>query len=179
MISECRWALRRSTRAEFSRSTGPSADTASSCWAAVALLCNKLPSRGRDVSLDGFRKDNGLTSERVETKSQGRGAKEPVRRAGDYVQLWRTPATGGEEKVLTSGYERLRHCSTLRTGAGSTFSPPQEHLPNARHWWIAATGHQLPESGLFLEEPMISPDGHWLTSTRLWLKRGMLLKKWV
>jgi len=96
--------------------------------------------------------------------------------AGDSVQLWRIPATGGEEKVLTSGYERMRHMFYSPDGRWIYVQPSHRNICR-----MPATGGPLervtefPESGLFLEEPIISPDGRWLAYCRsnggssLWL----------
>jgi Tol biopolymer transport system component len=96
--------------------------------------------------------------------------------AGGYVQICRIPLSGGEEKVLTSGYERMGHPSYSPDGRWIYVQP--SHLNIYR---MAATGGPLqkvtnfPESGLFLEDPTISPDGSWLAYCRsnggssLWL----------
>ena len=96
--------------------------------------------------------------------------------AGDYVQLWKTPAAGGEENVLTSGYERMRHMFYSPDGRWIYVQPSHRNICR-----MPADGGPLervtnfPESGLFLEEPMISPDGRWLAYCRsnggssLWL----------
>jgi serine/threonine protein kinase len=96
--------------------------------------------------------------------------------AGDYVQLWRIPAAGGEEEVLTSGYERMRHTFYSPDGRWIYIQPSHRNV-----YRMPATGGPLeqvtnfPESGLFLEEPIISPDGRWLAYCRshggssLWL----------
>jgi serine/threonine protein kinase len=96
--------------------------------------------------------------------------------AGDSVQLWRIPATGGEEKMLTSGYERMRHMFYSPDGRWIYVQPSHRNV-----YRMPANGGPLervtdfPESGLFLEEPIISPDGRWLAYCRsnggssLWL----------
>ena len=96
--------------------------------------------------------------------------------AGDSVQLWRILATGGEEEVLTSGYERMRHMFYSPDGRWIYVQPSHRNICR-----MPATGGPLqrvtnfPESGLFLEEPIISPDGCWLAYCRsnggsaLWL----------
>jgi Tol biopolymer transport system component len=96
--------------------------------------------------------------------------------AGGSVQIWRIPASGGEEKVLTSGYERMGHPFYSPDGRWIYVQP--SHLNIYR---MPASGGPLqkvtnfPEGGLFLEEPSISPDGHWLVYCRsnggssLWL----------
>ena len=96
--------------------------------------------------------------------------------AGGSVQIWRIPASGGEEKVLTSGYERMGH-PFYSPDARWIYVQPS-HLNIYR---MPASGGPLqkvtnfPESGLFLEEPTLSPDGRWLAYCRsnggssLWL----------
>ena len=74
-----------------------------------------------------------------------------------------SPATGGEEKVLTSGYERLRHMFYSPDGrwiyvqpstGTSTECPPLVDRYNGSPTFLSPV--------FFLEEPMISPDGRWL-----------------
>jgi Tol biopolymer transport system component/serine/threonine protein kinase len=96
--------------------------------------------------------------------------------AGASVQIWRIPMSGGEERILTSGYERVGHPFYSPDGRWVYVQP--SHLNIYR---MAAAGGALqkvtnfPESGLFLEEPTISPDGRWLAYCRsnggssLWL----------
>jgi Tol biopolymer transport system component/predicted Ser/Thr protein kinase len=87
--------------------------------------------------------------------------------AGGSFQIWRTLASGGEEKVLTSGYERMGHPFYSPDGRWIYVQP--SHLNIYR---MPAAGGSLsrvtsfPESGLFLEEPMISPDGRYLAYCR-------------
>jgi len=95
---------------------------------------------------------------------------------GSPYQIWRVPASGGEEKPLTSGYERMGHPFYSPDGRWIYVQP--NHLNIYR--MVAAGGPlqkvtNFPESGLFLEEPTLSPDGHWLAYCRsnggssLWL----------
>jgi Tol biopolymer transport system component len=96
--------------------------------------------------------------------------------AGDSFQVWRIPATGGEQQILTSGYERLRHMFYSPDGRWIYVQPSHRNICR-----MPAAGGPLervtnfPESGLFLEEPIISPDGRWLAynrshgSSSLWL----------
>ncbi len=87
--------------------------------------------------------------------------------AGGSVQIWRISASGGEEKMLTSGYERMRHAFYSPDGRWIFLQP--SHLNIYR---MPASGGRLeritnfPESGLFLEEPTISPDGRYLLYCR-------------
>ncbi len=95
---------------------------------------------------------------------------------GSPYQIWTMPASGGEEKQLTTGYERMGHPFYSPEGRWLYFQP--SHLNIYR---MAAGGGpsqkvtNFPESGLFLEEPTISPDGRWLAYCRsnggssLWL----------
>jgi len=95
---------------------------------------------------------------------------------GSAYQIWKMPAAGGEEKVLTTGYERMGHPFYSSDGRWIYVQP--SHLNIYR---IPAGGGPLqkvtnfPESGLFLEEPTLSPDGRWLAYCRsnggssLWL----------
>ncbi len=80
--------------------------------------------------------------------------------ADGTMQVWRMPAKGGKEEQLTFGHERVRHAS---------YSPDSQWIyvqPSHRNIYrIPAAGGPMqpvtkfPESGLFLEEPAISPDG--------------------
>jgi Tol biopolymer transport system component len=92
------------------------------------------------------------------------------------LQVWRMPAAGGEEERLTTGYERLRHIQYSPDGRWIYVQPSHRNVCR-----IPATGGPLqpvtrfPESGLFIEEPALSPDGRFLAYTRnhggasLWL----------
>jgi Tol biopolymer transport system component len=86
---------------------------------------------------------------------------------GGYVQVWRIAASGNEEKRMTSGYERSRHAFYSPDGHWIYLQP--SHLNIYR---MPAAGGPLtritnfPESGLFLEEPTISPDGRYLLYCR-------------
>jgi Tol biopolymer transport system component len=96
---------------------------------------------------------------------------------GPCCQIWRTAVSGDEgEQPLTHGYDRLRHLSYSRDGRWLYFQP--NHLNIYR---MAASGGKpeqvtnFPESGLFIEEPSLSPDGRSLVYSRnnggssLWL----------
>jgi TolB protein len=96
--------------------------------------------------------------------------------AGGSVQAWKVSAQGGEERVLTSGYERMRHVFWSPDGRSVYVQPSHRNI-----FRLPADGGPLqrvtnfPESGLFLEEPTISPDGKFLVYARsrggssLWL----------
>jgi len=91
-------------------------------------------------------------------------------------QVWRIPSGGGKEQPLTTGYDRLRHLSYSPDGRWLYFQP--NHLNIFR---MPASGGKaeavtkFPESGLFIEEPKLSPDGRSLIYGRnnggssLWL----------
>jgi len=93
-------------------------------------------------------------------------------------QLWRIPAGGGQAEPLTKGDDRVRHMFYSPDGRWLYFQP--NHLNIYR---MPADGGPLeqvthfPESGLFLEEPTISPDGRYLVYSRsnggssLWVLR--------
>jgi TolB protein len=95
--------------------------------------------------------------------------------AGGYLQVWRISASGGEEKRLTSGYERMRHI--FYSPDGRWIYVQQSH---GNIYRMPASGGSLqkvtnfPES-VFLDEPTLSPDGRWLayvrsnSSSSLWL----------
>jgi TolB protein len=96
--------------------------------------------------------------------------------AGGSVQAWNISAQGGEERVLTSGYERMRHVFYSPDGRWIYVQPSHRNI-----YRLPAEGGPLqqvtnfPESGLFIEEPTISPDGKFLVYGRsrggssLWL----------
>jgi TolB protein len=87
--------------------------------------------------------------------------------AGGPLQLWRIPAAGGEERSLTSGYERMGHPFYSHDGHWIYVQP--SHLNIYRMNAAGGTLQKVtnfPESGLFLEEPTISPDGRWLAYCR-------------
>jgi serine/threonine protein kinase/Tol biopolymer transport system component len=96
--------------------------------------------------------------------------------AGGTVQTWRIPVAGGKEEQLTSGEERMRHASYAPDGRTIYVQPSHRNV-----YRIAAGGGPLipvttfPESSLFIEEPVVSPDGRFLAYCRshggavLWL----------
>lgn len=95
---------------------------------------------------------------------------------GNQYQVRRIPSTGGREEVLVSDPERLRHAFYSRDGRWIYVQPSHRNI-----FRIPATGGRLekvtdfPESGLFVEEPGLSPDGRFLVYCRsnggssLWL----------
>ncbi len=96
--------------------------------------------------------------------------------AGGSLQLWRIAASGGEEERLTSGPEQMRHMFYSPDGRWIYVQPSHRNI-----YRMPASGGPLervtnfPESGLFIEEPTLSPDGRWLAYCRsnggssLWL----------
>ena len=95
---------------------------------------------------------------------------------GGSLQVWIVSAQGGEERQLTSGDERMRHVFYSPDGRWIYVQPSHRNI-----YRLPAEGGQLrpvtnfPESGLFIEEPTISPDGRFLVYSRsrggssLWL----------
>jgi serine/threonine protein kinase len=82
-------------------------------------------------------------------------------------QAWRIPSAGGQEERLTSTSERIRHQSYSPDGAWLYVQPSHRNI-----YRVPAHGGPLqqvthfPESGLFLEEPRLSPDGRYLAYMR-------------
>jgi TolB protein len=82
---------------------------------------------------------------------------------GGTVQVWRIPVAGGDEQQLTNGLERNIHLFYSPDGRSLYVQPGHKNI-----WRMPADGGTLqnvtrfPESGLFIEEPTISPDGRWL-----------------
>jgi Tol biopolymer transport system component len=82
-------------------------------------------------------------------------------------QAWRIPSAGGPEEPLTSTSERIRHQSYSPDGAWLYVQPSHRNI-----YRVPADGGPLqqvthfPESGLFLEEPRLSPDGRTLAYAR-------------
>ncbi len=92
------------------------------------------------------------------------------------TQVWRMNAETGKEEQLTFGHERVRHANYSPDGKWIYVQPSHRNI-----YRIPANGGPMqpvtrfPESGLFLEEPVISPDGRSLLYCRsnggssLWL----------
>jgi len=80
--------------------------------------------------------------------------------AGGSLQVRRMPAGGGPEETLTTGDERMRHLQYSRDGRYIYVQPSHRNIMR-----FPAEGGPLepitsfPESGLFIEEPTVSPDG--------------------
>jgi Tol biopolymer transport system component len=87
--------------------------------------------------------------------------------AGGAIQAWRIAAAGGDEQQLTTGVERNRHLFYSPDGRWLYVQPSHRNI-----WRMPADGGVLrqvtrfAESGLFLEEPTLSPDGRWLVYGR-------------
>ncbi|MFQ5816621.1 MAG: protein kinase [Terriglobia bacterium] len=90
-----------------------------------------------------------------------------ISNAGGTIQVWRMPASGGEPQRLTSGYERMRHAFYSPDGRWLYVQPSHRNI-----YRMPASGGPLepvttfPKSGLFLEEPALSPDGRYLAYCR-------------
>lgn len=94
------------------------------------------------------------------------------------LQPWTQPAEGGEPRQLTFGVERMRHASFSPDGRWIYVQPSHRNV-----WRVPTAGGPLelvtrfPESGLFIEEPTLSPDGRalvyarWNGGASLWLLR--------
>ena len=92
------------------------------------------------------------------------------------MQLWTIPSGGGPGKMLTDGWERMYHPFYSPDGRWLYIQPSHRNI-----YRLPAEGGPLqpvtkfPESGLFLEEPTLSPDGKFLAYSRsnggasLWL----------
>jgi Tol biopolymer transport system component len=93
------------------------------------------------------------------------------------MQIWRIRPSGGEEHQMTSGGERMRHIFYSPDGRWLYLQPSHRNIyrmPADGGSTMTAVTH-FPESGLFIEEPTISPDGSFLVYSRshggssLWL----------
>lgn len=96
--------------------------------------------------------------------------------ASGTVQLWKMAASGGTPEQLTKGDDRIRHVFYSHDGRWIYYQPNHQNI----YRMPAAGGPpqqvtHFPESGLFIEEPTISPDGRYLYYSRsnggssLWL----------
>ncbi len=92
------------------------------------------------------------------------------------TQLWKASSSGGDAVMLTNGFERMYHGFFSPDGRWIYIQPSHRNvyrLPAGGGPLEAVT--RFPESGLFLEEPTISPDGRSLAYARsnggasLWL----------
>jgi Tol biopolymer transport system component len=86
---------------------------------------------------------------------------------GGTVQVWRIPVGGGEERQMTTGDERVLHLFYSPDGRWLYVQPSHRNI-----YRMPSDGGPLqpvtrfPESGLFIEEPKISPDGRYLVYNR-------------
>jgi eukaryotic-like serine/threonine-protein kinase len=96
--------------------------------------------------------------------------------ASGTLQLWKIAASGGTPEQLTKGDDRIRHVFYSPDGRWLYYQPNHQNIYRmpARGGPVQQVTH-FPESGLFLEEPNISPDGRYLVYCRsnggssLWL----------
>jgi TolB protein len=83
------------------------------------------------------------------------------------VQIWKIPVDGGKERQMTTGYERIAHVFYSPDGRWLYVQPSHRNI-----YRMASDGGPMqpvtrfPESGLFIEEPTISPDGRYLVCSR-------------
>ena len=84
------------------------------------------------------------------------------------INVWRIAAGGGEERPLTNGVERIRHMFYSKDGRWLYIQPNHRNI-----YRMPADGgprhpvtHFRDSSGLFIEEPTISPDGRYLVYAR-------------
>src|SRR5262249_10681630 len=86
---------------------------------------------------------------------------------GGTVQVWRIPADVGDDRQMTVGYERMLHLFYTPDGRWLYGQPSHRNI-----YRMPSNGGPLqpvtrfPESGLFIEEPTISPDGRYLVYNR-------------
>ena len=87
--------------------------------------------------------------------------------ADGSMQIHRVSVTGGDEQALTTGGGRKRHLFYSPDGRWLYVQPDYKNIHR-----MPADGGPLrpvthfPESGLFIEEPTISPDGRWLVYSK-------------
>jgi len=96
--------------------------------------------------------------------------------ASGSIQIWLVAASGGEPVRLTEGQDRIRHFSFSPDGRHVYFQPNHQNI-----YRIPTAGGAVEQvthfdpSGLFIEEPDLSPDGRFLVYCRsnggssLWL----------
>lgn len=96
--------------------------------------------------------------------------------ASGTLQLWKIGASGGKPEQVTRGDDRIRHAFYSPDGRWLYYQPNHQNIYRMPSGGgsIEQVTH-FPESGLFIEEPTISPDGHSLVYCRsnggssLWL----------
>jgi TolB protein len=87
--------------------------------------------------------------------------------AGGSVNLWRMPTDGGDVEALTRRSARIRHFGFSRDGRWIYLQPSHQNV-----FRIPAAGGPLqpvtrfPESGLYIDEPHLSPDSRFLVYSR-------------
>jgi Tol biopolymer transport system component len=132
--------------------------------------------RARDTRLDRTVAIKILPSELASDLDRQARFEREARNSGAAVQVWRIPAGGGTEQQLTFGYDRMMHPFYSPDGRWLYVQPNHHNIERTP----ADGGPLIPvtsfsESGLFLEEPTISPDGQWLVymhskgGSSLWL----------
>jgi serine/threonine protein kinase/Tol biopolymer transport system component len=91
-----------------------------------------------------------------------------ARNSDGGVNVWRIPASGGEEQPLTSGPDRTRHFFYSPDGRWLYIQPNHRNI-----YRMPAEGgprepvtHFPDSSALFIEEPSISPDGKFIVYGR-------------
>ncbi len=87
--------------------------------------------------------------------------------ASGYRQVWRIPSSGGDVEQLTEGTDRIVHSFFSPDGRWVYFQPNHQNIyrmPFSGGEPQAVT--TFPASGLFLEEPAISPDGRHIAYCR-------------
>jgi TolB protein len=91
-----------------------------------------------------------------------------AKNSGGGVNIWRIPAGGGEEQALTSEPDRIRHFFYSPDGRWLYLQPNHRNI----YRMPASSGprqqvtHFPESSGLFIEEPSISPDGKYIVYSR-------------
>jgi eukaryotic-like serine/threonine-protein kinase len=97
--------------------------------------------------------------------------------ASGSVQLWRIDVVGGEPRQLTSGEDRIRHAFYSPDGRWLYYQPNHQNIyrmPASGGEPVQQVTH-FAEAGLYIEEPTVSPDGHYVVYCRgnggssLWL----------
>ena len=87
--------------------------------------------------------------------------------AAGSIQVWRIPAEGGREEQFTFGDDRMRHAFYSNDGRWLYVQPNHGNILRmpAGGGKPEAVTH-FPESGLFIEEPTLSPDGRYIVYCR-------------
>jgi Tol biopolymer transport system component len=91
-------------------------------------------------------------------------------------QVWQLEVATGEETQLTFGPGRILHPSYAPSGQWMYVQPDHKNV-----YRLPRNGGDLtqvtffPESGLYIDEPSVSPDGQWLLYTRSLVSSGLWL----